>query len=304
MLDFKLKVFLEVVEKKSFSKAAESLHLTQPAVTFQIKQLEEFYRTRLFDRYQNAIALTEAGETLYTYAKQIQVLYNQADKAIDELTGLVRGQLLIGASTTVGEYILPRLIGAFNRKFPKIDVRLDIGNSSEIVSQVLDNILDVGLVGRAVQNKNLTTVRFIEDELVLAVYPGHIGIDTGEIDLEQAVQNCRFILREEGSATRDTTLKGFKEKGIQLKDLNVVLTLGSSEAIKGAIEAGMGVSILSKWTILKELKLGTLQAIRIQGLSLHRDFNFIYLKGQFKNKAVEEFLKFATSFDVATLTAK
>ena len=161
MADRRLQVFHTVAKVMSFTKAAETLHMTQPAVTFQVKQLEDFFNTRLFDRTHNKITLTDAGKVVYDYADQILELYEKMNSQVRELTGEVTGTLVVGASTTIAEYMLPSLLGAFKKEFEEVNIRLQVGNTDAIVSMVENNMIDLGLVEAPVHNKNLEVDVFI-----------------------------------------------------------------------------------------------------------------------------------------------
>ncbi len=173
MADRRLQVFQTVARLLSFTKAAEELHMTQPAVTFQVRQLEEYFNTRLFDRTHNRISLTEAGMRVYECSEQIFALYSQMENSVRELTGDISGVLIIGASTTIAEYMLPVLLGDFKKKYPDIVVRLKVANTDGIVAMVENNVIDLGVVEAPVNNKNLVVEQCRIDHLVLIVPPGH-----------------------------------------------------------------------------------------------------------------------------------
>jgi len=294
MADRRLQVFHTVARLLSFTKAAEELHMTQPAVTFQVRQLEEQFNTRLFDRTHNRISLTDAGKRVFEYAERIFHLYSEMDNSVRELTGDISGVLILGASTTIAEYMLPELLGDFKSKHPEVTIRLKVANTDGIVSQVENNDIDLGVVEAPVNNKNLVVEECRTDQLVLIVPPGH------ELQHEKSVTMNRiaeypFICREEGSGTREVMIESMQSAGIDPADMRIAMELGSLEAIKGAVESGMGVSILSKATLNKELKLGTLVAIEIDP-PINRPFSFVHQKQKFKARAMDELLSFARSY--------
>ena len=294
MADRRLQVFHTVARLLSFTKAAEELHMTQPAVTFQVRQLEEQFNTRLFDRTHNRISLTDAGKRVFEYAERIFQLYSEMDNSVRELTGDISGVLILGASTTIAEYMLPELLGDFKAKHPEVTIRLKVANTDGIVSQVENNDIDLGVVEAPVNNKNLVVEECRTDQLVLIVPPGH------ELENEKCVSMARiaeypFICREEGSGTREVMIESMQAAGIDPADMRIAMELGSLEAIKGAVESGMGVSILSKATLNKELKLGTLVAIDIEP-PINRPFSFVHQKQKFKARAMDELLSFARSY--------
>jgi DNA-binding transcriptional LysR family regulator len=297
MADRRLQVFYTVARLLSFTKAAETLHMTQPAVTFQVRQLEEYFNTRLFDRTHNRISLTDAGRRVYEYASRIFELYAEMENAVREMTGDVSGALIIGASTTVAEYMLPALLGDYKAQYPDVTVHLKVSNTDGIVSMVENNIIDLGVVEAPVTNKNLVVEMCRMDQLVAIVPPDHPLAKHTTIRIEQLL-DYPYICREEGSGTREVINDYLQMAGLNYSDLNVVMELGSPESIKGAVEARMGVSIISRATILKELQLGTLVGLSLEP-QLERPFSFVHQKHKFRHRAMEELLNFARSYCVA-----
>jgi DNA-binding transcriptional LysR family regulator len=294
MSDRRLQVFYSVAKHLSFTKAAEALHMTQPAVTFQVRQLEEQFNTRLFDRTHNRINLTEAGERVYHHAKQIFELYSRMESEVRELTGEVSGVVIVGASTTVAEYMLPSLLGAFKRKFPDVIIRLQVSNTEGIVACVEHNAIDLGVVEGPVSNKSLVVEICRIDRLVAVLPKDHALAGSANLPVADVLKHP-FIAREEGSGTREVTFDYLRGAGLDPANLTVVMELGSPESIKGAIEAGMGISILSRSTIDKELQLGTLACVELEP-RLERPFSFVQQKQKFRVRAIEELLDFARSY--------
>jgi DNA-binding transcriptional LysR family regulator len=294
MADRRLQVFYTVARLLSFTKAAESLHMTQPAVTFQIHQLEEYFNTRLFDRTHNRISLTPVGERVYEYADRIFEEYAQMENAVKEMTGGINGVLMIGASTTIAEYMLPVLLGDFKTQYPDVIIRLRVSNTDGIVSMVESNVIDLGVVEAPVTNKQLAVELCRKDQLVAIVPPGHPLATRKTVPMKE-LATYPFISREEGSGTRDVITEHFQSVGFSLQDLNIIMELGSSEAIKGAVTSGMGISILSRVTIHKELQLGTLKEIALNP-SLERPFSFVHQRQKFRVRAIEELLSFARQY--------
>jgi DNA-binding transcriptional LysR family regulator len=291
MADRRLQVFHTVARLLSFTKAAETLHMTQPAVTFQIRQLEEHFNTRLFDRTHNRINLTAAGQRVFEYADRILALYGEMDSRVRELTGDVSGILIIGASTTIAEYVLPGLLGAFQTRYPDVNVRLSVSNSLGVVHMVENNTVDVGIVEAPVSNKNLVVDVCWHDELVFICPPGHQYAKKTAITPQEIV-DLPFLCREEGSGTREVINEYFEHNKISPHDLSLCMEFGSPEAIKSAVEAGLGVSIVSRATVGKELKLGTLVALPLKPM-LKRPFSFVHQRQKFRLRAVDEFMNFA-----------
>ncbi len=291
MADRRLQVFHTVARLLSFTKAAEALHMTQPAVTFQIRQLEEYFNTRLFDRTHNRITLTEVGDQVYEYAEKIFEQYTLMENTVKEMIGDVSGILMIGASTTIAEYLLPILLGDFKTKYPNVRIHLKVSNTDEIVSMVENNVIDLGVVEAPVSNKNLAVELCRMDQLVAIVPPKHPLAERHEVMVQELV-TYPYISREEGSGTREVITEYFNQAKLSPDTLNIVMELGSPEAIKGAVAAGMGVSILSRVSIQKDLQLGLLKAINLNP-SLERPLSFVHQKQKFRLRAIEELLKFS-----------
>ncbi|MEJ2592794.1 MAG: LysR family transcriptional regulator [Candidatus Thiodiazotropha sp.] len=292
MADRRLQVFHTVARLLSFTKAAETLHMTQPAVTFQVRQLEEYFNTRLFDRTHNRISLTEAGDRVYEYADRIFDLYADMENSVREMTGEIRGALTIGASTTIAEYMLPALLGDFSTRFPEVTIHLRVSNSEGIVSMVENNTIDLGVVEAPVGNKNLVVEVCRVDQLVAIVPPSHDLAERESVEIDELLE-YPFICREEGSGTREVINEYLNQHCKTV--LNISMELGSPEAVKGAVEAGMGVSVVSRATIQKELKLDTLRAINLVP-KLERPFSFVHQKQKFRLRAMEELLDFARDY--------
>lgn len=294
MADRRLQVFHTVARVMSFTKAAEILHMTQPAVTFQIKQLEDAFNTRLFDRTHNKITLTEAGRVVYDYAEQILESYAKMANDVKDLTGDITGALVIGASTTIAEYLLPRLLGVFKKQFPDVTLRLQVGNTDAIVSMVENNLLDLGIVEAPVYNKNLEVITCRLDELVVIVPPDHPLAAFDTIKPEQLTQ-YPFILREEGSGSRAVIDEYMRNAGMNFIDFDIVMELGSPESVKMAVESEVGVAITSRTTLSKEIKLGTLKAIPLNP-PLMRPFSHVRQRHKFRHRAVGQLLEFAEQY--------
>ena len=294
MSDRRLQVFHTVAKVMSFTKAAEALHMTQPAVTFQVKQLEDFFNTRLFDRTHNKITLTEAGKVVYDYSGQVLELYERMNSDVREMTGEVTGTLVVGASTTVAEYMLPSLLGAFKKQYDDVNIRLQVGNTDAIVAMVENNMIDFGLVEAPVHNKNLDVHICRIDEMQLICPKDHPLAKRNKVTIED-IRKYGYVSREEGSGSRAVINTYIREQGMSYSDLKVVMELGSPEAVKMAVESDVGVAIVSRTTLAKELKLDTLSAIPLDP-PLLRPFSHIKQKHKFRHKAVGELLEFAVEY--------
>jgi len=291
MADRRLQVFHTVARLLSFTKAADSLHMTQPAVTFQVRQLEEYFNTRLFDRTHNRISLTDVGEKVYVYSEKILGLYREMDNDIRTLTGEIIGVLVIGASTTVAEYMLPRILGEFQALYPKVKLRLRVSNSLGVVHMVENNDIDIGLVESSVQNKSLVVETCWEDNLVVIVDPSHPLAAKKSIHVSE-LRDYPFVAREEGSGTRSVLSDYLEENEMSMNDLDLSMEFGSPEAIKNAVESGLGISIVSETPLVKELQLNTLVAVKIDP-PLQRPFSLVHQRQKFRIRAMQEFLNFA-----------
>ena len=294
MADRRLQVFHTVARLLSFTKAAETLHMTQPAVTFQIRQLEDHFNTRLFDRTHNRISLTAAGEQVLRFADRIFEIYAEMENSIRDLTGEISGALTIGASTTIAEYMLPTLLGDFKEKYPEVTIHLKVANSDGIVSLVESNAIDLGVVESSVANKNLVVEVCKRDHLMGIVPPGHPLAKETSVKFARLLE-YPFICREEGSGTRGVIGEYLDQLPECEGALKVAMELGSPEAVKGAVEAGMGVSVVSRATIQKELRLGTLVALELDP-PLERPFSFVHQKQKFRLRVMEELLEFARGY--------
>ncbi|MEO5362035.1 MAG: selenium metabolism-associated LysR family transcriptional regulator [Magnetococcus sp. DMHC-8] len=292
--DTRLRVFYAVARHLSFTRAAEELDLTQPAITFQIRQLEDHFGTRLFDRHHNRISLTEVGRAVFDHAERILELYHETEKTVHEMTGVTSGLIKLGASTTIGEYFLPTILSGYHERFPGVKVRMTVHNTSMVVRKLEDATIDLGMVEGPVNNSNLLVAPCMDDELVVILSPRSPLAEWTEIPLSRLAA-IPFVSREEGSGTRAVVEALLSQTGHPYHRLNMVLELGSTEAIKVAVESNIGFGIVSSTALRKETRLQTLLVRRIQGIPMMRQLNFVYQKQKFRSKAVEAFLQFAST---------
>lgn len=293
MADRRLQVFYTVARQLSFTKAAEQLFMTQPAVTFQVKQLEEHFNARLFERSHGKIALTPTGRLVMEYAEKILGLSEEMETRVGELTGTMSGPLLLGASTTIAEFMLPHVLGEFKARHPQVQTQMTVGNSETIENRVADYSLDVGLIESPSHLPSLHTEVCCDDELVMICAPGYKLAQESSVTPPQIIVEP-YVSRETGSGTREFADNYLREYGISPDDLNVVMELGSPEAIKGVVETGIGVSIVSRATIVKELKLKVLVAVPLKP-RLIRTMSLVYPKEKFRSKLLGTFVEFATA---------
>jgi len=291
MADRRLQVFHAVAKHLSFTKAAETLFMTQPAVTFQVKQLEEHLSTRLFDRAQGRIALTPSGQIAFEYAERILGLSEELDRRLKEMSGQASGPLLIGASMTIGEYVLPQLIGKFKARFPAVAPTLFVGNSEAVQDRVAERTLDLGFIEGDSHLSSLNSEVCCEDELQVVCAPSH-PLAGASVALPAELTQYPYINREPGSGTRAVIDHYLQKAGVAPDSLNIVVELGSPEAIKGLVATGMGFAIMSRVIVAKELQLGQLVQIPLRPRLL-RNFSVVYAKERFHSRLVAGFLAFA-----------
>lgn len=296
-----LRTLKALAQCKSFSLAAEKLYLTQPAVSFQIHSLEEHFGACLVDRSGRRAELTEEGRLVLEFAHETLAKLARTEYQVNELTQKVRGRLLVGASTVPGEYILPHLIGAFRKKYPEVQISLEIGGSEEIRKKVAEQRVDLGVVGAIDDRPQLLSKKVLEDELVLIVPQNHRWPSDVPVTVQDLTEE-NFILREKGSGTRQVFTERLKEHGLDVNSLHVVMELGSTEAILTAVEAHLGISVVSRWAADKALALGQVRGIAVEGLNLKRDLFVIVHRQTLPNRALEEFEAFISNFRIKTLS--
>ena len=281
-------VFYIVARCRSFSRAAEALDISQPAVSIQVQELEKTLGITLFHRRARGLPLTEVGETVYGYAHRIFSLSSEMQEAIQDIQGLRTGHLHLGASTTPGEYILPVAIGRFRQHYPGVQVKLNISNTRSIVSQILQRELDLGMIGSSLESggEELEMSTYVMDEIVLVTGPDHPLAKRGKLSLDEMMAEG-LVIREEGSATRKTAEECFAHLGIHPR---IAIELGSNQAVKLAAEAGVGVGVISRYGIGAEVKAGLLQVLEVEGWHCTRPLTLVYLREKHLSPAQRAFL--------------
>ena len=269
-----LKIFTKVAELKSFSRAAQEMYLTQPTVSQHMSSLESYLGTKLFDRLGKEVALTKAGEILYRYAKQITALRGEAQQALAHFLGKKTGHLVLGASTIPGEYILPTLLGQFKITYPEIKITLRIGDTKEIIGELLGGTIEFGIVGARVTHNRLKYSTFVEDELIVVVPKGHRWWQKKSIDVQE-LTDVPFIMREAGSGTRISMEKRLRKLGVSSDDLKIIAEVGSTTAVKQAIKANLGISLISERAVEEEISLKVFKKIPIKKVNFKRNFFII-----------------------------
>lgn len=283
----RLRVFHAVSQAESFTKAAEALHLTQSGISKHIKAMENELGVRLFDRVGKKVSLTQAGEILYEASKEVLASVGSAEQRIQELAGLSRGRLRVGASFPVGLYVLPRVLAAYRKEYPAVEVTLAISTTASIEAKVLDNKLDFGLVSADVHHPKLLTLAFMTDELVVIVPPEHKWANRRNIRAEELPDET-FILAARGAGARATVEERLKAKGIGLTS---VLDFVNIEGVKHAVEAGLGVSVQPRGAVQREVEAGTLIALRLADMESEIQYVYICRKKQFLSSAQKAFLE-------------
>ena len=289
-----LAAFVAVVEKKSFSQAAERLGVTQPAISLQIRSLEERLGRRLLDRSGRRVEPTEAGLVLYRNAQRMLQLEHQLDEDLArEETGALHGTLAIGASTGPGGHLVPLLLCEFQRDHPELAVSLTISDTDRVIDQVAERELELGVVGALRRHRSLEFEPLVRDQIVLAVPPGHPFAGKA-IPLEQ-LRREQYIAMQEGAGVRHVIEEDLRAAGLRMRDLQSKLELGLQESVKSAVAAGYGVTFISRTAIEGELAAGTLAAASVKGLEPARQIYVVRAAGRVPTRAAEEFLAFARS---------
>jgi DNA-binding transcriptional LysR family regulator len=291
MADRRLQVFHAVAKHRSFTKAAETLFMTQPAVTFQIKQLEEQFNARLFERGHGQISLTDAGRLVLDYAERILTLSSELDARMKDLTGRVAGVLLIGASMTIADYLLPQVLGEFKARYPSVVPRLLVANSETVQNQVAEHSLDIGFIEGESLLPALVTEVCCEDELQLVCAPSH-PLARQETITPAVLAQHAYISREPGSGTREVADRYLQKAGVAPDSLSPVMELGSPEALKGLIGTGYGFAIMSRSTVAKEARLGELVGIPFSPRMV-RSLCAVYPRQSFHSRMLASFVAFA-----------
>ncbi|GED67349.1 LysR family transcriptional regulator [Brevibacillus reuszeri] len=285
-MDQQLLVFVTVADRQNFSRAAEELHMTQPAVSQYILSLERAVGTKLLERSNKYVRLNKAGEIVYHHAREILGLYTRMQSLVDDLMNTPSGHLTIGASYTYGEYVLPHVIARMRQHYPLITPTITIHNSTVITELVANRQLDVGIVEGEFLQEKMCVEPFADDRMYLIVSPAHPLAKKEEVNVSELLDET-WIVREEGSGTREAAEKMFRMLQIQPKKQ---MEFGSTQVIKEAVEAGLGISLLSYWAIRKERKLGTLCTLKVAGTPVTRDFSLVTKTKEFHTKALDIFM--------------
>ena len=283
----RLRVFLAVAQAESFTQAAELLHLTQPGISKHIKAMEEELGVPLFDRAGRAVSLTQAGEILYQTAKEVIESVAAAEQRIQELAGLRRGRLRVGASFPVGLYVVPRVLAEYRKAYPDIEVKLSISTTANIEAKVLDNKLDFGLVSADVHHPKLTGLVFRTDELMVITPTDHPWNNRRNIRVQDLTGET-FIVAARGAGARAVVEERLREKGIVLTNM---IDFANAEGVKHAVEAGLGVSIQPRGIVQREIENGSLTAIRLADMDSEIHYVWIRRKSHHFSSAEQAFIE-------------
>lgn len=292
--NFRIHVFRSVARHLSFSRAAEELLLTQPAVTQQIKALEDELGAPLFDRGGGRIALTAGGSALLPFAEKMHILSAEAVAAVAEASGATHaGALALGASQTIGQYVLPNLIADFLKTQPRVSITARSGNSDQMLDALLSHQIHLALIEGPEQRKDIHIEPFMEDHMVLVVPAGHDWADH-EVPLA-ALRDQPLLVREYGSGSRRVVEQAMAAAGLKPKSLRIGMELDSTVGLLSAVEAGLGIAFVSRWAVRNQLALGTLKLARVSGLRLSRRFSMAWPAGPAPSGTVGAFRSFLLS---------
>jgi DNA-binding transcriptional LysR family regulator len=295
MFDFRLKVFNTVAKRLSFTKAANELNITQPAVSKHIKEIEQQLNTKLFDRNGTKISLTVTGSTLLEYTEKIFTIYRELEFEVSQLNQKQEGIFRIGASTTIAQYVLPSLLAAFHQQFKDIKVELSIHNTEVIEQSLIAQKIDLGMIEGRSKNKSFQYSPFIKDEIVLVASAQHPFAYKNALSLTD-LKNIPLLLREPGSGTLEIIAFELKNLGIKLNELKLEMQLANTESIKGYLLHSNCMAFVSIHAVLQELKNKTLVVVDVKNLNILRDFYFIQSQGE-QAAIANLFLKFARSYN-------
>lgn len=289
-----LKVFVTVIEQKNFSRAGDILNLSQPGVSLHIRNLENELGTKLIYRSPKQVQITEPGKILYRHAKQMLNHYETAKREINEFNNVVSGTMKIGASFTIGEYYLPKVLAEFAAQYPMVDIQIIISNSNDVIQGIRSNKLDIGLIEGETDYKDIDVTPFMNDEMIVVVPTDH---PLSQMDLIEGnmLQNQTWVLREQGSGTRT-----YYDKLLRSLELNIKKTFifTSIQGVKEAVMAGLGIALLSRLTVQKELKSNELKTFHLKNEPLIRPFSIVKKLDFEASKAMELFLRKVEEFAI------
>lgn len=287
MLDVRLKTFITLVQLKSFTRTAEVLNLTQPAVSQHIRFLEDYYEVKLIKKEGRMFSITKEGMLLMKYSKELEEIYSKIELELRKESKTKKVHE-VGATLTIGGYILPNILGKYKNLNPNIDILLQVNNTNEIIDKLKNKKIELALVEGPFDKKLFKYKKLKNDELVLAVSPKHEFASKKQIDIDEIVTG-KLILREKGSGTRTVFENSLIERGYGMDDINPYMEVGDISAIKSLVESNLGYTIISKQTIKGEINRRTIVSVPIKDMHIYREFNFIYLED---SKFIVDFIEF------------
>ncbi len=294
-MDYRDTVFISVAENLNFSKAADHLNISQPAVTRHIKELEERYDTNLLDRKGNKVYLTKAGEKVYNAFKEIDRQYRELDFEIGQMHNSISGEFRIGASSTISQYVIPKVIASFHKRYPKIKIFLINGNSFEMEKLLLENEVDLALVENYSSQSDIKYQNFLDDELIVVTGADSVYAKRKSISKDDLLQ-IPIVLREQGSGTLEIIKQALSQQHIDFNKLNTLIHLGSTESIKNFLSDCDGLAIVSEKAVATELFLKTLVRLKVIGFTIPRKFRIAYKFGH-KGRQIELFENFLLNYN-------
>lgn len=293
MIDIRLKVFQSVARNLSFTKASQELFISQPAISKHVQELEKEYNVRLFERLGNKIQLTKAGQLLLDHANKILKNYQKLNYDMNALQQYTTGELRIGASTTISQYVVPEMIAAFHRQFPDVRISMLSGNSREIEDALSSDIIDIGMVEGVIRQPQLKYTSFMDDELVAIVRSDNTQLTKESISLAE-LKSIPIVIREFGSGTLDVIQQALKRQGISLSDLDIEMNFGTTEGIKHYVEKSDALGIVSIRSVNKEIYSNIFRIVEIDGMSINRKLSLVEKQGE-TSEIAKSFKRFITA---------
>ncbi len=290
----RLEVFVKVAELGSFSRAAEALFLTQPTVSEHVRGLEEDLGVQLLDRLGRGATPTPAGDLLLGYARRMLALTREARQAIDRFQGRMIGELVVGGSTIPAEYLLPALIGQFKAKYPEISISLRVASSRQVNEWVEDGRVEIGVVGARPASRALVARELMADTMVAIVPPDHPWVGRGSVTVAD-VRGEPLVLRERGSGSREAFERAIEDTGLDLSAFRVAGEMGSTQAVKQAVRAGIGIAIISKRAVEDECRARLLVCVKLSDLTVARSFHLVTHRERTRSPLAQAFLEFVES---------
>ncbi|MCA1927167.1 MAG: LysR family transcriptional regulator [Calditerrivibrio sp.] len=299
-MDFKqIEAFVYVAKYKSFSRAAEKMLLSQPTISTHINTLEEELNIKLFDRLSREVILTDAGQLFYDYAVDMMDLRERSIEAIKEFLNEISGNIRIGSSTIIAEFILPMIIKEFNNRYPKTFFSMDISNSQTIIQRVVDGILDLAIVARKIPKKDLEYKTIFKDKIILAVNREHPFYSRNNLFLEEII-NEKFVIREVGSGTRNAVEYALKSKGYDFESLNATAVMSSTHGLLHSVKNGLGVAFVSEIALIKDICGQEVKGIPIIDLVVEKDIFLVYNKRKTSKKLIKSFLELMDGYNFSS----